>query len=239
VVTTPRWDGPPPLAFVVDLDDTLYPQAEYLAGAAAAVAVAAARLGLDADLVGRALTAELRAGSDRPGTIDRALTAVGVPARDLPVMVPPLVDAFTRYTPERLSCYPGVEEALRGLAATAPVACLTDGNPVIQEAKLAATGLRPVFDAVVITDQVGGRERRKPHPSGLLAVAEALDVAAPRLLVIGDRPTKDVAVAVAVGARAVRVRQGEHATAPDEPAAWAVTGSFPAAVAIALGALAP
>jgi putative hydrolase of the HAD superfamily len=64
-------------------------------------------------------------------------------------------------------------------------------------------------------------------------------VAADRLLVIGDRPSKDSAVAAAVGARAIRVRQGEHATAPDEPAAWAVTGSFPAAVAIALGALAP
>ena len=35
-------------------------------------------------------------------------------------------------------------------------------------------------------------------------------------------------------ARAVRVRQGEYATAADEPPAWAVTGSFPEAAALAL-----
>lgn len=233
-MTAPRWSGPPPLAIVVDLDDTVYPQAEYLAGAAAAVAAAAGRLGLDAESVERALTAELTAGSDRPGTIDRALTAVGVPAGDLPGVVPPLVDAFTRHVPERLSCYPGAEEALRRLARTVPLACLTDGNPVIQEAKLAATGLRPLFDTVVITDRLGGRAARKPHPGGLLAVADRLGVAAARILVIGDRPSKDVAVAAAVGARAIRVRQGEHAAAADVPAAWAVTDCFPAAATIAL-----
>jgi FMN phosphatase YigB (HAD superfamily) len=238
VVTAPLWSGPPPLAFVVDLDDTLFPQADYLAGAAAAVAAAAGRLGLDVGSVERALTAELVAGSDRPGTIDRALSAVGVPAAELPGLVPPLVDAFTRHTPDRLSCYPGAAVALRRLGRAAPVACLTDGNPVIQEAKLAATGLRPLFDAVVITDRLAGRAWRKPHPRGLLALAERLDVAADRLLVIGDRPSKDVAVAAAVGARAIRVRQGEHAAAPDVPAAWAVTDSFPAAAAIALGVMA-
>jgi putative hydrolase of the HAD superfamily len=236
VVTAPRWHGPPPLAFVVDLDDTLYPQADYLAGAAAAVATAAGQLALDTGAVARALTAELAAGSDRPGTIDRALSAVGVPAAELPRLVPPLVDAFTRYAPDRLSCYPGAEEALVRLARTAPVACLTDGNPGIQEAKLAATGLRRLFDAVVVTDRVAGRGGRKPHPAGLLAVAERLGVAADRLLVIGDRPSKDVAVAAAVGARAIRVRQGEHAGAPDVPPAWAVTDSFPAAAAIAIAA---
>jgi putative hydrolase of the HAD superfamily len=226
------------VAIVVDLDDTLYPQAEYLAGAAAAVAAAAGRHGLDADPVRRALTTELAAGSDRPGTIDRALSAVGVPAAQLPGLVRPLVDAFTRHAPDRLTPYPGVDEALRELAGSAPVACLTDGNPAIQEAKLAATALRPHFDVVMITDQLGGRAARKPHPRGLLAVAERLGVAADRLLVIGDRPAKDVAAAAAVGARAIRVRQGEHANAPDDPGAWAVTDTFPAAAAIALGAIA-
>jgi len=44
-------------------------------------------------------------------------------------------------------------------------------------------------------------------------------------------------VAAAVGARAVRVRQGEYAAAPDEPRAWAVTDTFPAAAELALGLL--
>ena len=117
----------------------------------------------------------------------------------------------------------------------APLGCLTDGNPVIQAAKFAATGLE--IPHVVVTDSLGGRTLRKPHPAGLTVLAERMGVPADRLLVIGDRPGKDVAVAAAVGARAVRIRQGEYAGAPDVPEAWAVTDSFPAAAEIALAVL--
>jgi FMN phosphatase YigB (HAD superfamily) len=230
----PRWDGRPPLGVVVDLDDTLFPQAEYLAGAARAVGHEATALGLDGDAVHAALVAELAAGSDTGGTIDRSLLAAGVREADLPGLVPPLVAAFTRHTPGRLTPYPGAVEALRALRDALPLACLTDGNPAIQEAKLAATGLDALLPVVVVTDALGGRALRKPHPAGLRAAADRLGVPAERLLVIGDRPAKDVAVAAALGARAVRVRQGEHAGAPDRPAAWAVTDSFPAAAALAL-----
>jgi len=230
---------PRPLGVVVDLDDTLYPQADYLAGAAAAVGAAAPALGLDGASVHAALVAELAAASDAGGTIDRALLRAGVPAREVPALVPTLVQAFTHHVPERLEPYPGAEQALRSLAAAAPLACLTDGNPTIQEAKLAATGLGALLPVVVITDRLGGRAMRKPHPAGLLAVAERLGVPADRLLVIGDRPGKDVAVAAAVGASAIRVRQGEYASAPDEPRPWAVAGSFPEAAAIALRLLSP
>ena len=232
-----EWAGPPPLGVVVDLDDTLYPQADYLASAAAAVGVAAGQAGLDGAAVHAALRHELAVGSDAGGTIDRALLAVGVPAVALPGLVLALVAAFTQHTPPRLSPYPGAADSLRALAEAAPLACLTDGNPAIQEAKLAATGLQALLPVVVITDLLGGRAARKPHPGGLLLAAEKLGVPPHRLLVIGDRPGKDVAVAAAVGARAIRIRQGEYAAAPDEPAAWAVVGDFPEAAALALAAL--
>lgn len=234
----PTWDGPPPLGVVVDLDDTLYPQAAYLAGAAAAVGAAAAASGLDGAAVAAALAAELAAGSDAGGTIDRALLAVGVPPARLPGLVPGLVAAFTCHAPRSLPTYPGAADALRALAAAGPLGCLTDGAPAIQAAKLAATGLGDLLPAVVVTDALGGRAARKPRPDGLHALAGRLGVPADRLLVIGDRPGKDVAVAAAVGARAVRVRQGEYAAAPDAPAAWAVTRTFPEAAELALAVLA-
>src|SRR5207253_315978 len=114
--------GPPPLGVVVDLDDTLYPQAGYLASATTAVGEAAGLAGLDAAAVHAALRRELAAGSDTGGTIDRALLAVGVNAPDLPRYVPALVAAFTEHAPPRLAPYPGVEDALRALAAAVPLA---------------------------------------------------------------------------------------------------------------------
>lgn len=236
---TPVWDGAPPLGVVVDLDDTLYPQADYLAGAAVSVGRAAGELGLDGNAVTRALAACLATGSDTGGTIDRALLAVGVPEAALADLVPPLVAAFTGHSPDRLDPYPGAADALRSLLAHAPVGCITDGNPTIQAAKLAATGLSPLLPAVVITDDLGGRAMRKPHPAGLTVLAVRMGVPADRLLVIGDRPGKDVAVAAAVGARAIRIRQGEYAGAPDTPRAWAVVDSFPEAAELALRVLAP
>ena len=233
--SVPTWDGPPPLGVVVDLDDTLYPQAEYLAGAAVAVGRAASALGLDGDAVATALAACLAAGSDTGGTIDRALLAVGVAESDLPGLVPPLVASFTGHEPARLTPYPGVEAGLHALREMAPVGCLTDGNPAIQAAKFAATGLE--IPHVVVTDALGGRALRKPHPDGLAALAERMGVPADRLLVIGDRPGKDVAVASALGARAIRIRQGEYAGAVDVPQAWAVVDSFPAAAELALSVL--
>jgi putative hydrolase of the HAD superfamily len=236
VTTAPPWHGPPPLAVVVDLDDTLYPQAAYLAGAAADVGAAAAAAGLDGDRVHAALLRELAAGSDRGGTIDRALLAAGIPAGEVAALVSPLVAAFTAHAPASLPPYPGAAEALARLGEVVPVGCLTDGNPAIQAAKLAATGLAPLLTAVLVTDSLGGRAARKPASDGLRVLAARLGVPADRVLVVGDRPGKDVAVAAAVGARAVRVRQGEYASAPDEPPAWAVTADFPAAAALALAA---
>jgi putative hydrolase of the HAD superfamily len=222
---------------VVDLDDTLVPQSAYLAGAAAAVGEAASARGLDGAAVHAALRHELAAGSDSGGTIDRALLAAGVPETELPSHLPALVAAFTGFRPAHLDLYPGAGAALAALLAAAPVACLTDGNPLIQQAKLAASGLDRVLPLVVVTDALGGRGLRKPHPAGLLAAADLMGVPADRVLVIGDRPAKDVAVAHAVGARAIRIRQGEHAGAPDEPRAESVVATFPEAAARALALL--
>ncbi len=233
----PSWDGPPPAGVVVDLDDTLYPQAGYLAGAVTAVGAAATGRGLDGAAVRAALAAELAEGSDTGGTIDRALLAVGVPPPALADHVPALVGAFAAHRPVHLPLYPGVAAALEALAAAVPLACLTDGRPEIQAAKLAATGVQLWVPVVVVTDALGGRGVRKPHPAGLHEVARRLGVPVRRLLVIGDRPAKDVAAAAAVGARAIRVRQGEHAAAVDDPVAWAVTDTFPEAAGLALRAV--
>ncbi|MFI1989124.1 HAD family hydrolase [Actinoplanes sp. NPDC020271] len=224
--------GPPPAAVVLDLDDTLYPQAAYLYGAARAVGRAGATAGLDPIRLGRAVRRELLAGSDRGGTIDRALAAYGIGPDRATDLVPTLVAAFTTYRPRRLPRYLGVSEALAQLGSRYPLACLTDGNPVIQRAKLAATGLSEAFTTIVITDELGGRATRKPHPSGLQRAAAILGVSPADLVVIGDRPGKDVAIATALGARSIRVQTGEYAHVPDSPAATAVVADLPAAAAL-------
>ena len=94
------------------------------------------------------------------------------------------------------------------------MACVTDGDPRIQWAKLRALGLEDAFDAVVISDEMG-REFRKPHPAPFRRALVFLGAEPQGTVHVGDRPDKDVMGPAAVGMRAIRVRQGEYAGAQD------------------------
>jgi putative hydrolase of the HAD superfamily len=205
-------------AVLFDLDDTLYPQTAWLDGAWAAVAAQGAAFGVPEVEFLAALHGVAALGSDRGRIIDRALARCGCGG----VAIAPLVDAFRAHAPAVLQCYPGVAEALRALAARVPVGIVTDGDPAIQRAKIRALGL--AVDVVVCSDE-HGRRHRKPDPlpfaNALDALAlDALALDARDVVFVGDRPDKDVAGAIAAGMRAIRVRSGEYASRPDDPAPW-------------------
>lgn len=220
-------------AVTLDLDDTVFPQAQWLAGAWAVVADRGAGLGLDRDSLLAALRRTAAEGSDRGSIIDRALTAVGVPPGPY---VPDLVAAFAGHAPARLSPYPGAAAALERLAAAVPVVLVTDGDPGIQHGKVSALGLDRIVAHVVVSDELGGRAVRKPHPAAFLRALELLGLPAELVVHVGDRPAKDVAGAQAVGMRAVRVRTGEYAGEPDPAASrpWRSSGDLAGAVALLL-----
>lgn len=201
--------GEPVRAVLLDLDDTLYPQSAFLAGAWADVAGAGGSLGLDAARLHLALLDAAAPGSDRGGIIDRAVDAV----EGDPEIVPELVAAFHAHRSDHLPPYRGVANALDRLAGVVRLGCITDGNPEQQRAKLAATGLDDLFEVVVCTDE-HGRRHRKPHPLGFRVALASLGVPATACVMVGDRPGKDVVGAHRVGMVAIRVRQGEHAHQP-------------------------
>jgi putative hydrolase of the HAD superfamily len=212
-------------AVVFDLDDTLFDQRVWLAGAWRAVAAVGTRHRLDEADLHDALVEVAALGSARGRIIDRALARVG--GADLEVT--PFLDAFRAHRPARLPLYPGVADALADLRRRVLLGLVTDGDPVVQRSKLAALAIDDVFDAVVLSDELG-RDRRKPHPAPFRAVLDLLGVDAARAVFVGDRPDKDVAGARAVGMRALRVSTGEYAGAPDVPRPWLRVADVRAAV---------
>jgi putative hydrolase of the HAD superfamily len=205
----------PVRAVTVDLDDTLYPQADWLAGAWAAVAAEGGRQGLAAASLHRALVEAAAAGSDRGGIIDRALAAVGVREDAVTALVPDLVSVFAGHRPERLTPYDGVLDAVARLAAAVPVVVITDGIPAVQHAKVEALGVGHLLAGVVVSDELGGRRLRKPHPAPFHRALELLGEPATRVVHVGDRPEKDVRGAACAGMRSIRVTTGEYAALPD------------------------
>jgi putative hydrolase of the HAD superfamily len=226
-------------AVTVDLDDTLFAQADWLAGAWLSVASAAVRAGLPAGPFHAALLECAAAGSDKGGIIDRALAAVGVGPARIAEMTPRLVEAFSGWAPAALALYPGAADALVRLrSAGLPIAVITDGNPRIQRAKISALGLSALVDHVVVSDELGGRAARKPHPAAFLRALALLGVPAEDTVHVGDRPAKDVAGAAAAGLRCVRVRTGEYAHVADESIAvlpWRSVPSVADAADLLLG----
>lgn len=229
----PSLSAVPVIAVTVDLDDTLYPQSRFLSGAWARLAEVAGELGLPSAAVQRTLIEVAAEGSDRGTIIDRALLLAGVAPERLRLYVPVLVDVFATFEPTGLDCYPGVVAALASLRSRVPLACITDGTAAVQRAKLAALGLADSFDAVVISDALGGRHLRKPHPAPFHAALARLGCGAEGTVHIGDRPSKDVDGTLRVGMRCVRVLTGEYAGSPAEPGAepWLTVPDFAAAVA--------
>ncbi|MCW2713124.1 MAG: HAD-superfamily hydrolase, subfamily variant 1 [Frankiales bacterium] len=205
---------PPIRAVTLDLDDTLFPQASWLAGAWHRVAEAGGRRGVPVAALLAALQETAARGSDRGGIIDAALGLVGA---DL-ALVPELVGAFAGHAPEVLPYYPGAEDALRRLRAHGLLlAVVTDGNPTVQRAKVAALGVERLVDTVVISDELGGRAVRKPHPAAFVEALRRIGVSPAAAVHVGDRPAKDCAGAQAAGLPSVRVRTGEYVDAPDGP----------------------
>lgn len=210
-------------AVLFDLDDTLYPQQEWLAGAWRAVAAAAPQTA-DKGALLEALREVAAGGSDRGRIIDRALARAGVSAD-----IDTLVTAFRAYAPRSLPPYPGAVAAVAALRLIVPVGLVTDGDPAIQRSKLAALELAESFDAVVLSDEMG-REKRKPHPAPFLAALDLLGVGPDEAVFVGDRPDKDVAGASAAGIRAVRVLTGEYAHQVGGVRPWAEFASVAEAV---------
>jgi putative hydrolase of the HAD superfamily len=208
---------------LVDLDDTLYPQAQFLELAWSAVARRGGELGLDPELLLTELRAVAAAGSARGGIIDEAVRRVGGA-----VDVRELVATFHAVRPERLTPFPGVLDALAELRARVPVGLITDGAVAGQQAKLDALGLADAFDTIVFSD-VFGRSYRKPHPRPFQVGLGCLGLGAPDAVLIGDRPDTDITGAAAIGLRAIRVRTGEYASRPDHPGTWRHVASFAAA----------
>lgn len=213
-------------AVLFDLDDTLYPQSDYLAGAWQAVAeTAAPGAGRSVEAIRDALERVASLGSDRGRIIDRALEQLGVVAP----IVEPLVEVFRSYAPDRLEPYPGVVSGLASLRRVVPVGLVSDGDVGIQRAKLHALDLEEAFDVVVFSDGLG-RAHRKPDPEPFRIALATLGVAAEESVYIGDRPDKDVVGATAAGLGAVRVRTGEYRDRPNTIAPWADLADVAAAI---------
>jgi putative hydrolase of the HAD superfamily len=195
---------------VFDLDDTLYPESEFvLSGFAAAGQWLHAQHGIS----GFEDRARQLFYAGRRGTIfDEALESLS--AGHLRDVIPQMVETY-RTHPPRVRLLPDAEEVLDwALAHDLRLALVTDGFGQTQRNKIEALRLAPSIGCRIVTDDLGGRQFWKPHPAGFRSVMEQLPAAPGEFVYVADNPRKDFIAPRQLGWRTVRIRRAgaEHST---------------------------
>jgi putative hydrolase of the HAD superfamily len=174
---------------VFDIDDTLYPECDYVRSGFAHVAGLLARTEDEAGVLSAWLWEAFEAG-ERGHTFDRLLEAF--PSLAERASTSALVAAYRAHPPS-IGMAADVVAVLdllrqRGLR----LAVLSDGPVVSQAAKATALGLDRWFDPVLLTGSFGAGFA-KPGVSGFEEIARAWGLSGPELAYVADNPEKDFA----------------------------------------------
>lgn len=187
-------------AVVFDMDDTLYPEREYLLGGYRAVAEwGAAHFGTPLPEGEAELKRLVRAGVEQR-LFNHWLALYDMDTEERAVE---LVQVFRGHTP-KLKPFPQVRSLLTELSQKYLLGIVSDGYLKTQQGKLAAVGLEPHFSAIVFSDAFG-REAWKPSTIPFAAVLDELKVSPSEAVYVADNPSKDFYGARLFGMRTVRI----------------------------------
>jgi putative hydrolase of the HAD superfamily len=191
---------------VFDLDDTLYPERDFVLSGFAAVD---RWLAETRKMSGFAAAAgQLFAAGRRGRVFDEALPLIGGEAT--PSLIAQIVEIYRAHNP-RIAMFPDAVDILGWAAPLFRLALVTDGYAGVQARKIRALRLEPIIGCRVITDELG-RQFWKPSPEPFRLVMVRCPGPAAGFLYIADNPRKDFIGARHLGWRTVRVRRtgGEH-----------------------------
>jgi len=187
---------------VFDLDDTLFPEHQYVQSGFRAVSAYLREKEMVEQDVFPAMWSKFISG-EHSLVFNSALEEYGiVPHKNL---IDELVMMYRTHRPE-ISLYPDAHTALAYFHGRKLLALLSDGYLQTQTAKLAALGIEHYFSAIVLTDQLG-RNCWKPSPAGFEEIIQTLGGDPTEYVYIGDNPNKDFAAPRQLGWQSVRVRR--------------------------------
>ena len=163
-------------AIIFDLDDTIYPEIEYVKSGFKAIGKAFK----DESLAEKLFTLFLENPVDvyqRAGFSESECQKC--------------IEIYRKHIPDLVlrEDYAKVFEKLRKDGIKLGI--ITDGRPEGQWNKIRALKLEDYMDEIIVTDELGGIEYRKPNPKAYQIMKEKLGVKYNEMMYIGDNPKKD------------------------------------------------
>lgn len=186
-------------AVVLDLDDTLYSEREYVKSGFVAVAEALPLVESAEEKLWSLFERGERA-------IDALLLSEGIYSEEFKEKC---LNLYRSHQPDIHLC-DGAEELLSELRREGYlIGIITDGRPEGQRAKIAALSLEKLVDEIIITDELGGIEYRKPCETAFelmrsrLSALSGREIAYSEMCYVGDNVSKDFIAPEALGMRAI------------------------------------
>lgn len=183
----------PILGVIFDLDDTLYSEKQYIRSGYKAVA----KLLGDEALADR-LWIYFKNGKP---AIDELLNELGCIGRKEECL-----KAYREQIPE-IKLYDGVVNLILELKSKGiKVGIITDGRVSGQKRKLQALGLDKLIDDIIITDELGGTQFRKPCDIAFRIMQRRWGLPFEQMVYVGDNAEKDFQAPKQLGMRSVFFR---------------------------------
>lgn len=163
---------------ILDLDDTLYGEKEYVKSGFKAV-----EMFLKIDGASDALYDKFLNGEK---AIDVYLNEIGKKN-----LIKECIDIYRNHIPA-ITLYKGVNEAIIELKNKGiKVGIITDGRPNGQRNKIIALGLDKLIDDIIITDELGGEQFRKPCDIAFRIMQRRWKIPFENIIYVGDNLHKD------------------------------------------------
>jgi len=197
-----------------DLDDTLYPERQYISSGFRAVASAHADLFGDPAYAANRLHVIFDSGN-RNRTFNELV--VQCDPHDSNETIRAMVTTFREHQPT-IQLYKDAEPALDFWCGRTKTALISDGYKSAQQKKIAALNLESRFDWIVLTDEWGA-EYWKPHPRAFEHAQKQCAAKPEHCAYVSDNPAKDFVAPNHLGWHTVQIirprRIYPDATPPD------------------------
>lgn len=181
---------------IFDLDDTLYLERDYVRSGFEAIAKNYPNVNNLSEKLWNAFL-------DGKQAIDYALEKEGLLSEKVNCV------SIYRFHKPTIHLLPGVKEMLERLKSGKKLGIVTDGRVEGQKAKIASLDIENIFDKIIITDELGGIEYRKPNTKVFELMKEYFSSDYKKMCYIGDNLKKDGVAPDMLGMRFIHFNNKE------------------------------
>lgn len=189
-------------AAIFDLDDTLYPEIDYITSGFNCVAkYLKTKIDIDTKDIFEQLSYLFK--ENMFNVFDRFLEENNYKNE---VLLNECIEIYRKHYPD-IKLFPDSELVLCWLKnQNFKIGIITDGRPEGQWNKIRALNIKKYTDYIIVTDELGGVKFRKPNDIPYKIMLEKLGIDPEESVYIGDNPSKDFITSNKLGMNTIMVR---------------------------------